>query len=177
MTSVQELQKKTFDTLKETFGYSNVMQSPRLEKIVISVGVGSVKDKNKFDVIIDRLARITGQKPAARKAKKSIASFKVREGDLAGYQITLRGERMNDFLNKLIHIAYPRTKDFRGISTKSIDEMGNMTLGIAEHTVFPETSDEELRDVFGFAITLVSSAKNKEEAEALFRHLGLTFKE
>jgi len=176
MESVLIKEKKAFDALKETFGYSNTMQSPKLKKVVLSVGTGSLVDKNKVEVIQDRLARITGQKTAPRAAKKSIAGFKMREGDVVGYQITLRGARMDSFLNKLIHVAYPRTKDFRGLDTKVIDQMGNMTLGIKEHTVFPETSDEDMRDVFGFAVTVVTTAKNREEAEAFFRHLGFPFK-
>ena len=174
MNNVQELQKNTFDTLKEQFGYSNVLQSPRVQKIVVSVGTGRVnKDKHRIEVITDRLARITGQKAAARGAKKSVASFKVRQGDIIGYQVTLRGKRMYDFLEKLIHVALPRTRDFRGIKPTAIDDMGNITIGVKEHTIFPETSDEDLKDVFGLAVTIVSSAKDKEQAEAFYRHLGL----
>lgn len=173
MSITLDRQKKTFDALKSEFGYTNVQQTPKLVKVVISTGVGKVnKDKNKIEVIEDRLARITGQKAAKRGAKKSIATFKVRQGDVVGYQVTLRGARMYDFVDKLIHIALPRTRDFRGLNAKAIDTLGNMTLGIKEHTIFPETSDEDLRDVFGFAVTVVSSAKNKKEAEAFFRHLG-----
>lgn len=157
-------------------GYKNPMQRPRLLKVVISVGVGSFKDKNKFKVVEDRLARITGQKAAPRGAKVSIASFKSREGDVVGYQVTLRGQRMHDFLEKLIHIALPRTKDFRGISPTAADEMGNYTLGIKEHTIFPETADEELKDVFGLAVTIVTTAKSKDEVIAYLSHLGFPFK-
>ena len=103
----------------------------------------------------------------------SIASFKVREGDTVGLQTTLRGARMYDFLDKLIHIALPRTRDFRGLKATAIDEMGNLTIGIKEHTIFPETSDEDVKDVFGLAITVVTNCKTKEEAEAFFRHLGV----
>jgi large subunit ribosomal protein L5 len=127
-------------------------------------------------LIQDRIARITGQKAAPRGAKKSVASFKVREGDVVGYQITLRGERMRDFLDKLIHIAFPRTRDFRGISPTSIDEIGNITIGIKEHTIFPETSDEDQRDVFGLSVTIVTTAKSRAEAEAYLRHIGLPLK-
>ena len=149
---------------------------PRVMKVVISSGVGSFKDKNKFKVVEDRLARITGQKAAPRGAKISIATFKSRQGDIIGYQVTLRGKRMIDFLERLGHIALPRTKDFRGISPTAADEMGNYTLGIKEHTIFPETSDEELKDVFGLAITIVTTAKSKEEVIALLTHLGFPFK-
>ena len=157
-------------------GYKNPMQIPRITKAVISTGVGSFKDKAKFKVVEDRLARITGQKPAPRGAKISIASFKSRTGDTVGYQVTLRGKRMFDFLDRLVHIALPRTKDFRGLSPDAVDEMGNYTLGIKEHTIFPETSDEELKDVFGLAVTIVTTAKSKEEAIALLTHLGFPLK-
>ncbi|MBI5469918.1 50S ribosomal protein L5 [Candidatus Kaiserbacteria bacterium] len=170
-------QKKTFDALKETQGYSNVMQAPKVTKLVVSIGVGSVKDKKRLELIAGRLARITGQKPAERHTTKSIANFKTRAGDLAGYQVTLRGERAESFLQKLIHIVFPRVKDFRGISGKSIDEMGNITIGFKEHTVFPETSDEDAKDVFGLAVTINTSAKNAKEAEAYLRYLGLPLRE
>ncbi len=165
-----------FKVLKESQGYKNKMQTPRIQKVVISVGVGSLKDKNKMKVIADRLARITGQKAAPRGAKVAIANFKSRQGDVVGYQVTLRGNRMYDFLEKLIHISLPRTKDFRGISINSADEMGNYTLGIKEHNIFPETADEELKDVFGLAITVVTTAKSKKEVQAFLEHLGFPFK-
>lgn len=174
--NVKDLEKTVFDTLKGVFNYKNPFQAPRLKKVVVSVGVGSVKDKQKLVLIQDRLAKITGQKAAARPAKKSIASFKLREGDIIGYQVTLRGKRMEDFVNKLINVALPRTRDFQGLSPDSVDEMGNYTMGIKEHTIFPETSDEELKDVFGLSITLVTSAKSKEEAESYLRHIGLPLK-
>ena len=127
-------------------------------------------------VIQDRMARITGQKPAARAARQSIAAFKLREGDTVGYQVTLRGNRMIHFLDKLIHVAIPQTRDFRGLKTTSIDEMGNYTLGIKDHTIFPETADEDIRNVFGMSITIVTTASDKAEAEALLRHVGLPLK-
>lgn len=170
-------QKKTFDALKGEFGYQNVMQAPRVGKIIVSTGVGSLKDKKKLEIIVNRLAKITGQAPAVRGAKKSIANFKLRTGDAAGYQITLRGARMQSFLDKLIHIVLPRMKDFRGLKATAIDEMGNITIGIKEHTVFPETSDEDAKDVFGLAITITTTAKNKKEAEAFLRHIGLPLRE
>ena len=157
-------------------GFKNLMQAPRILKVVVSAGVGSFKDKNKFKVVEDRLARITGQKAAPRGAKVSVASFKSREGDVVGYQVTLRGARMYDFLDRLINIALPRTKDFRGINPNAADEMGNYTLGIKEHSIFPETTDEELKDVFGFAITIVTTAKSKEEVITFLTHLGFPFK-
>mgnify|MGYP000736345642 CR=1 FL=1 len=177
MTTIATQITNTFDSLKERFGYTNRMQTPRVEKVVVATGTGKIADKAKIELIQDRLARITGQKAAPRGAKKSIASFKVREGDVIGYQVTLRGSRMRDFLEKLVHIALPRTRDFRGISPKAIDEMGNITIGVREHTIFPETSDEDLKDVFGLSITIVTTAGTKAEAEALLRHLGLPLQE
>lgn len=167
---------KGFDALKKDHGYKNKMQSPRIMKVVISTGTGSYKDKNKMKVVEDRLMKITGQKASARGAKVSIANFKSRTGDVVGYQVTLRGNRMYDFLEKLIHISLPRTKDFRGISPDATDEMGNYTLGIKEHTIFPETADEELKDVFGMAVTIVTSAKSKKEARDFLEYLGFPFK-
>jgi large subunit ribosomal protein L5 len=160
------------------FGYKNKLASPRLTKIVVASGTGSgmKKDREKNNTVADRLARITGQKPSLRVAKQSVASFKIREGDPVGLMVTLRGARMLNFMDKLVHIALPRTKDFRGIDRKVVDNIGNMTIGIKEHSIFPEASDEDLRDVFGLAITLVSTAKNKAEATAFFEHLGIPFK-
>lgn len=176
MKTVKEKQKGIFDALKKEFSYKNVMQAPRLVKLVLSSGVGSFKDKKKIDIVKDRLSKIAGQKIAARGAKKSIASFKVREGDTVGTQVTLRGARMLAFLDKLLNIALPRTKDFRGLSADSIDAMGNISLGLKEHTIFPETTDEELKDVFGIGVTVVTTAKSKKEARAFFDQLGFPFK-
>ncbi|MDP3996201.1 MAG: 50S ribosomal protein L5 [bacterium] len=173
--NTKEKQKNAFAKLKDKFGYKNPMQAPRLVKVVINAGTGSFKDKKKNEVVEDRIAKITGQKAAVRGAKKSIASFKVREGDPVGIQVTLRGNRMYGFLDKMISVAFPRTKDFRGVKVSSIDDMGNATFGILEHTVFPETSDEELKDVFGFGVTVVTTAKSKEEAESFFREIGIPF--
>jgi large subunit ribosomal protein L5 len=173
MKTLQDKQKTAYAALKERFGYTNVMETPRVTKVVVSTGTGKIADKQKVKLIEDRLARITGQKPSPRSAKQSIASFKLRQGDVIGFQVTLRGERMRSFLEKLIHLALPQTRDFRGIRPNAIDEMGNITIGIREHTVFPETADEELKDVFGFAITIVTTAKNHEEAESFLRHIGV----
>ncbi len=171
----KEKQAKAFDALKEAFGYTNVNASPKLLKITVSSGVGKA-DKTKKALVENRLARITGQKAAPRAAKQSIAQFKMRQGDIVGYQVTLRGARMNEFLDKLIHITLPRTRDFRGLNATAVDEMGNLTIGIKDHTIFPETADEDLKDVFGLAITLTTTAKTKQEADAFFRHLGIPFK-
>ena len=174
---IKELQETTFESLKGSHGWSNTMQTPRVEKVVVSVGVGKMaKEKGKFDLVADRLGKITGQKAVARGAKKAIATFKTRIGDTVGYQVTLRGKRAEDFLNRLIHVALPRTKDFRGLSDMGIDEMGNFTLGMKENTVFPETSEEELKDVFGIGVTVVTTARDKKTAKAYLTHLGFPFK-
>src|SRR3989344_7333859 len=129
METTKQKTAKSFDALNADFKYNNAMQAPRIEKVVVSAGVGKIKDKKKLDLVEDRLTRITGQKPVRKGAKISIAAFKVREGDTVGMQVTLRGRRMYDFLDRLIHIALPRTKDFRGISPSGVDGMGNYTLG------------------------------------------------
>lgn len=174
----QKLEKEAFSALKGQFGYKNKMAAPRLVKIVISSGTGTgmKKDRNKNDFIVDRIAKITGQKPALRSAKKSVASFKLREGDPIGVVVNLRGKRMYGFFDKLINVAIPRTKDFRGLETKIVDDIGNMTMAVREHTIFPEVADEELKDVFGFAITIVTTAKTREEGLEFFKHLGIPFK-
>ena len=171
-----ELNKESFKALKEKLHLKNPMQAPRLEKVVISTGFGSVKDKKKIELIADRLAKITGQKPATRVAKKAIATFKTRTGDPIAYQITLRGKRMFDFLERLIHVALPRTKDFRGLPRKSVDAMGNYTIGVKEHTIFPETADEDLKDVFGMSATIVTTSHDKVATAAFLEHIGLPLK-
>lgn len=176
METIKNKTAKAFEALKGEFGYKNAMQAPKIEKVVISCGIGGVKDKKKIELIADRLSKITGQKPVRKGAKISIAAFKVREGDPVGMQVTLRGARMYDFLDRLINIAIPRTKDFRGISSNGIDEMGNYTLGIKENTIFPESSDEDLKDVFGLAVTIVTNVNDKAQTKAFLLHLGFPFK-
>lgn len=173
MKTFNETKRTVFESLKGDFAYTNVMQSPKIVKVIVSTGVGKIQDKHKLKLIEDRLARITGQKIAPRPAKQSIASFKLRQGDIIGYQATLRGARMEAFLDKLIHVALPQTRDFRGLKLTALDEMGNYSLGIREHTIFPETADEDIKDVFGLGITIVTTAKTKKEATALLRHIGL----
>ena len=173
MMTTKTAQHTTYNALKAEMGYTNPMQTPRVLKVVVSTGTGTAKDEKRRALIIDRIARITGQAPSPRSAKKSIATFKIRQGDIVGYQVTLRGARGESFLQKLIHIVLPRMKDFRGIPLSAIDEMGNITIGIKEHVVFPETSDEDSKDIFGLAVTIVTSAKSKKEAEKFLRHLGL----
>src|SRR3989339_86393 len=176
--TIKEKEEKAFEKMKTIFHYKNAMAAPKMTKVVINVGTGTMvkKDKNKNEAVAERLAKITGQKTALRGAKQSISSFKVRQGDPIGALVTLRGKRMYAFLEKLINVALPRTKDFRGISRGAVDNVGNLTIGIKEHTIFPETADEDIRDVFGLAITLVSSAKNKKEGTAFFEILGIPFK-
>ncbi len=169
--------KGAFAAMKDSFSYTSPMQAPRVEKIVVATGVGASIDKKRRELIVDRLSRFTGQAPAPRAAKKSIATFKLRKGDTVGYQITLRGSRMQAFLDKLINIVLPRVRDFRGIKQNAIDEMGNITIGLKEHTVFPETADEDIKDIFGVAVTIVTTAKDKKEAEAFLRHLGVPLRE
>jgi large subunit ribosomal protein L5 len=178
MKSVKILEQESYDMMKGDFGYTNKLSAPHLTKIVISVGTGSglKKDRNRNVLVVDRLTKITGQKAALRAAKKSVASFKLREGEAIGAIVTLRGKRMYDFLDKLIKIAFPRTKDFRGIPESNVDTLGNMTTGIKEHTIFPEIQDEELKDVFSLAISIVTTAKSKDEALRFFKSIGMPFK-
>lgn len=168
-----------YPKLKEKYGYKNVMQAPKVEKVIVSVGTGKMSrnDKKKNEFIASRLATITGQKPSARRAKKSIASFKLREGDVIGQMVTMRGVHMMSFLDKLANVAIPRTRDFRGFRASSVDAMGNFTIGIKEHTIFPETADEDLKDVFSMALTIVLSTRNKQESVDFLEHLGFPFRD
>lgn len=175
--SVITKEKEAYQFLKGDFNYKNVMQSPKIEKIIINCGVGSVSDKKRLEAIQQKLSLITGQKPSLQKAKKSIAGFKVREGQLSGYKITLRGTKAKNFLDKLIHVVLPRTRDFRGLSTNSVDEMGNYTIGIKDNTIFPETADQDIKDAFGLSITIVLSSKNKKETLSFLKFIGMPFKE
>ena len=176
--TVKEREVAAYEKMKTAFHYKNVMAAAKMQKVVINVGTGTAikKDKNKNDAIALRLAKITGQKPSTKGAKQSVASFKTRKGDPIGIVVTLRGKRMYAFLEKLINVALPRTKDFRGLNRKAVDNMGNLSIGIKEHTIFPETADEDIRDVFGLSITLVCGAKNKKEGTAFFEYLGIPFK-
>src|SRR5258708_17405781 len=176
--TVKEKEATAFEKMKSNFHYKNAMAAPKIKKIVLNVGTGTAikKDKNKNDAVSERWAKIPGKKSATRGAKQSIASFKVRQGDPIGVIVTLRGGRMYAFLEKVINIALPRTKDFRGINRSAVDNVGNLTLGIKEHTIFPETADEDITDVFALAITVVSNAKNKKEGTAFFELLGIPFK-
>lgn len=176
MITLKEKYEKVLPEISATLGVKNRYALPRFFKVVINAGTGKLREKKQAALIVDRLTKITGQKPSPRGAKKSIASFKVREGETIGQMVTLRGKRMYGFLDKLINVAVPRMRDFRGFDDKSVDASGNLTIAIREHTIFPETADEELKDVFGFAITIVTTAQNRDEALALFRALGFPFK-
>lgn len=177
-TSVKKLEEKAFTTLKGKFGYTNLLQAPHLVKVIVTSGTGSgvKKDKNRNTLVIDRLTKITGQKPSLRSSKKSVASFKLRQGEPIGVMVTLRGARMYGFLDKFFNVAIPRTKDFRGLDAKMIDAVGNVTIPVKEHTIFPETTDEEIKDVFGLGVTIVTTAKSKDEAAAFFDLIGIPFK-
>lgn len=178
MESIKEKQKNTYTALREKLGFKTPMAAIRILKVVVNSGTGkhSRTDKSKNEFVAGRLTQITGQKASARGAKLSVASFKLREGDVIGQMVTLRGHRMYDFLDRLFNIAIPRIRDFRGFPRSSVDAMGNFTIGIREHNIFPETADEELKDVFGLSVSIVTNAKNREEALALFDHLGVPFK-
>ena len=177
MSSVQDKTKEMFKTLQGEFGYTSPMQAPKLEKVIVTTGIGKIQgDKKKVALIKDRLAKITGQKPKENAAKISVAGFKLREGNIIGYQVTLRGEMMYQFVNKLITIALPRTRDFRGLELNGLDEMGNYSFGIKENSVFPECSDEDINDLFGIGITFVTNSPTRPETEAFLRTIGLPLK-
>ena len=162
--------------LIKKFGYKNVNQVPKLDKIVLNMGLGDVKDNSKsVQMAIEELKMIAGQKPIPTKAKKSVANFKLRQGAVIGAKVTLRGERMYDFLDKFISIALPRVRDFRGLSDKSFDGRGNYATGIKEQLIFPEISYDQIEKIRGFDICFVTTAKNDEEAKEFLKLLGLPF--
>jgi large subunit ribosomal protein L5 len=165
-------------TLMSEFGYDNVMQVPRIEKIVLNVGVGEAVDNPKsLDGAVTDLRAITGQQPVVNKAKKSIANFKLREGRPIGTKVTLRGERMWALLDRLINIALPRIRDFRGVSPDTFDGRGNYTIGLREQLAFPEIQYDKIDKVRGMEITIVTTAKTDEEGRRLLRLLGMPFRE
>jgi len=163
--------------LMERFGYRNIMQVPRVEKVVINMGVGdAAQDSKALEAAMRDLAAITGQKPAVCRAKKSIANFKIRQGMPIGCRVTLRGTRMYDFLDKLINVSLPRIRDFRGVSPRSFDGRGNYSLGIREQLIFPEINYDTIDKLRGLDITIVTTAKTDEEALALLSGLGMPFR-
>ena len=163
--------------LMKKFGYKSVMQVPRIEKIVINTGLGDIKDNQKsMQIIENELKLITGQKPIYRKATKSVANFKVREGMNIGLKVTLRGKRMYDFYDKLVSIALPRVRDFRGVSDKAFDGRGNYALGLKEQLIFPEITYDQVEKIRGMDVCIVTTAQTDEEARELLRALGMPFK-
>jgi len=179
----EKYRKEVIPAMMKKFGYKNVMVVPKIEKVVVNTGFGRMiinktldEQKKAYQLIFDDLALICAQRPILTKAKKSISGFKLREGMSIGAKVTLRGRKMNDFLERVIHIALPRFRDFRGIDLKSFDKKGNLTIAIKEHIVFPEVSSEKAKNIFGFEITVVTTAKNKEESIELLRLFGFPIK-
>lgn len=177
MSLKDKYKKEAVAILKEKFNYSNDLAVPRLEKVVINVGTGKFsKEADKIDEVINGITQISGQKPVKTKARKAISGFKIRQGLEVGVKVTLRGKRMWQFIERLVNVALPRTRDFQGIEEKSIDEKGNLNIGIKEHTIFPEISAEKVKNIFGFQVTVVTNAKGKEEGKELFKLLGFPIK-
>ena len=163
--------------LKKEVGYTNPMEIPRIEKVVLNVGLGdAVSNAKLIEVVSNEVAAITGQKAVVTKAKKSIASFKLRQGMPIGVMVTLRRDRMYEFLDRLMNVALPRVRDFRGVSPKAFDGKGNYALGIKEHIIFPEIAIDKIEKVYGLNICVVTSAKTDDEARALLKYLGMPFK-
>jgi large subunit ribosomal protein L5 len=172
----EKYQKEITPALMSKFSYNSVMQAPKLDKIVINMGVGdAVSNSKSLDVAVDELAQITGQKPVITKAKKSIAGFRLREGMPIGAKVTLRGERMYQFLDKLVSVSLPRVRDFRGVSKKSFDGRGNYTLGVKEQLIFPEIDYDKVNKVRGMDIVIVTTANTDEEARELLTQFGMPF--
>lgn len=173
--------KKVYDevavpALIEKFNYSNPMQVPKLDKIIINMGLGALKDNSKsFQIAVDELTRIAGQKAVVTKARKSIANFKLRQGQPIGAKVTLRGNKMYDFCDKLFSIALPRVRDFKGVNDKAFDGKGNYSLGLKEQLIFPEINYEEVEMVRGMDICFVTTAKTDDEARELLRLIGMPF--
>lgn len=178
MTRLKETyQKEIVDGMTKKFGYKNVMQVPRLEKIVINMGIGEAKENSKvLDAAMAELAIISGQKPVATRAKNSIANFKIREGMPIGCKVTLRGERMYEFLDRLINLALPRVRDFRGVNPNAFDGRGNYALGIKEQLIFPEIEYDKVDKVRGMDVIVVTTAETDEEARELLAQFGMPFK-
>ena len=173
----QEYNDKVISNLKEEFGYKNVMQVPKLKKIVISKGVGAaVSDKKLIDYAVDEITNISGQKAVATISKKDVATFKLRKGMAIGVKVTLRGEKMYEFLDRLVTSALPRVRDFNGIKATGFDGRGNYNLGVVEQIIFPEINIDKVNKISGMDITFVTSADTDKEAKSLLTELGLPFK-
>ena len=174
---IEQYKKHTIPALQKEFSIANVMATPKLLKVVINVGVGRLF---KEDKILDRIAKdvamLSGQKPTFRTAKKSIASFKIREGVPVGIAVTLRGTRMYDFADRFINIALPRSRDFRGIPESNVDTSGNLNIGLKESSIFPELNYENVKDIFGLQVTFATSATTRAQGVALFKSLGFPIK-
>jgi len=174
---LEQYKTSVMDELKKQFNYSSVMEIPRIEKIVVNMGVGdSIANSKLLDAAVEDLSIITGQKPLITKAKKSIAVFKLREGMKIGAKVTLRGERMYEFYDKLVSIALPRVRDFRGVNPNSFDGRGNYTIGIKEQLIFPEINYDKVLKVRGMDIVIVTTARTDEEGRALLKLLGMPFR-
>lgn len=170
-----KMQTVVMPDLKARFGFANVHEIPRLVKITVNAGIGKGRDAKFADTIADTLRKITGQQPVKTKARKSIAGFKIREGAVVGATVTLRGDRMWHFLDRLSNVAFARIRDFRGIPESSVDKDGNFNYGFIEHTAFPEIPPDEVESLHGLQITITTTAKNHEEGLALFKGLGFPF--
>lgn len=177
MSRFQQIyRERVVGELTEKFGYQSTMQVPRITKITLNMGVGeAIADKKLVEAALGDMTKIAGQKPVITKAKKAIAGFKIREGQAIGTMVTLRGVRMYEFLDRLISVALPRVRDFRGVPTKSFDGRGNYTLGIRDHLIFPEIDPVKVDKAKGMNITIVTSAKTDEQARTLLRELGMPF--
>lgn len=178
MARLKELyQQKIVPQLKQELGYQNLMQVPKLAKIVVNMGLGeAVQNPKVLESGVNDITQITGQKPIVTRAHKSIANFKLREGVSIGCAVTLRGVRMYEFFDRLVNVALPRVRDFRGVSENSFDGRGNYSLGIREHTIFPEINIDKVDQVKGFSISMVTTAKTDAEGRALLRALGMPFR-
>ncbi len=169
--------KEVMPAIFKAFGFKNVMQVPRIEKIVVNVGLGEEMDNAKaLEAAIEDLAKITGQRPVQTKARKSIANFKLREGRIIGAKVTLRGSRMWAFFDRLVNVALPRVRDFRGISADAFDGRGNYTLGLRDQLVFPEIEYDKIDKLRGMEITIVTTAESDDQARAMLQLLGMPFK-
>jgi large subunit ribosomal protein L5 len=174
----QRYEKEIRPALVAEFGFKNLMQAPRLEKVVVNMGLGEAIQNGKIlDASIEQLAAITGQKPVVTKARKSIANFKLRQGQSIGAMVTLRGDRAYEFIDRLVSIALPRVRDFKGVSPKAFDGKGNYTLGVKEQIIFPEINYDKVEKIKGLNITVVTTARNDEEGRALLKHLGVPFRQ
>jgi large subunit ribosomal protein L5 len=174
----ERYEKEIRAALVKEFGFKNLMQAPRLEKVVVNMGLGEAINNGKIlDASVEQLTAISGQKPVVTKARKSIANFKLRQGQSIGAMVTLRGDRAYEFIDRLVSVALPRVRDFKGVSPKAFDGKGNYTLGVKEQIIFPEINYDKVEKIKGLNITVVTTARNDEEGRALLRHLGMPFRQ